>query len=691
MNAALSQELPLRVDVPPKTLTVDGMLKQLVAGSFMLTDDTGKVLENRQWTADAPVPMTEADIVAAVRATPLTAEQADTLWDFFANDDNAALRTLSIISSLVAQSSLPRARDALWSELSSVMNEIGERGAKRERSLLGFFEQHRNHLRPLYSEIRETESSGDEMVKLMLASRVFGADLDESLEWMTQTNPAPLARRMELDRGRGKPVAWEATAFKGMVRWKDARLVPAAPKAPQTLSELDAVGESFITIFNCLHDMEPKYRETIVRGIGPVGVFNAAVGGEIELYRLGTSSYRDHLHAIIMRGIKEAGSFEAFLARASHARLGPDAAHAMGRRGMIYLRVVSSFGLLDDILDKVRDLDRFVQDAIASLGDISSFEGNSSVVMDLLTTRSDTPATFEFKRTILDRLYQSYRADAGQPLRQIYGSMLSVYQTVTGDRRDRAVDKEFPLDEALFLVPFGRLFSRDVSDHRLVHRMFMRMDQDTDAVTTYNGFRALMSSRGARVQSGRYFDIFRISANGRTVEIYANHPNALGIRKGIAGIAEALVGKRVETVIGRGHSSIIAPLQVNAKQVLGDRTKQVAAVLVGTCGGDASVRDLISTFGYRPFFATRSTGRHLINNAIIDVYIASLLSLAPNNRLILEEVLSKATAPFMRRGGDSELRDDASFYRLSMTTVLSAFLFQTQIRRHLEPAPTVAQ
>ncbi len=453
---------------------------------------------------------------------------------------------------------------------------------------------------------------------------------------------------------------------------------------------LDAAGEAFITIFNCLHDMDPKRREEMLYGLGPVEVFNAIVGGETELYRLGTSSYRDHLHAIVMRGIKASGSFEAFLDKAAPHRFGPEALRASGSRALIYLRVVSSFGLLEPVLDQVRDRDRFIDEVIASLGDARQFQRNSAVVIDVLAARAISPTATQFRRSLLDKLYARFRAEEPGTLRSVYGSILSVHQTMSGERRDAKIDQAYPLDDAPFRVPFERLF---VSDGKgtFSHRIFMRMHDDTDAETTYANFRNFMAMRGAVLRQDRHFDLYRLSSRGRTVEIYVNKPTALGVRRGIADIAAALRHRRVETVIGRGHTSIITPLRHDSRRVLGAGIKDVATVLVGTCGGDASVPDLIDTFGYRAFFTTRSTGRLVINNAIIETYIAALFSLPQGGRLSLADVLGRSVARFAGRGSDEELRDDASFYRLAMSNVLAAYLFDTHVRRHAEAEWQVAR
>ena len=662
------------------------LMQRLTQRPLVLTDAAGNALGVIPGDGASSSTVTEREIMDALTGTHLEPDDAAMLWELFANEDSTTLLTPPIVMALLAASDGPKAREAFWSELGGVAKEYAKKpqSMARARSLLGFAERHRESLRPLYESVRDTESSGDEMVDLMLSTKVFGADFDQSLAWVTEHNAAAVARRVERERGRGRPVTWENAAFEHMLRWKEARMVSGAPRAPRSLAALDAVGEAFIVIFNSLHDFDEKYRNAMLRGLGPVAVFNAVVGGELELYRLGTSSYRDFLHAVVMRGIKESGSLEAFLERAAPKSFGDEASRAASGRGMVLLRVVSSFGLLDDVLKTVADRQRFVGDAISSLGDPVAFEGNASVMLDLLTMSSSSSAAQEFQRTILDQLYARYGGETSPRVRTVYGSVLSVYQTMTGVRRVPAIDREFVLDESMFRIPFARLFSPDGQGGH-VHRMFMRFDQDVDASATYASFLSLMRARHASVRYQRHFDVYRLAGRrGRAIEIYANKPTAAGVKQGISDIAASLRGKRVETVIGRGHTAIVTPLQKDARQILGDRVKEVATVVVGTCGGDASVRDLIATFGYSPFFTTRSTGRQAINNALIETYIAALMALSPDGRLHLADMLNHATARFLRKSSDAELREDASFYRLSMTSVLAAYLFDTHVRPQMK-------
>jgi hypothetical protein len=663
--------------------TIDALAHVLTQGYLVLSDGAGSVLGTRQ-RGNAPIEhLSERQIVETLSHSHLTRAQSGTLWAFFADFDNAALATLPIVKALLAASDTPAAREALWGELSSLALGPARTDRRvRERSLLSVFERQRAVLVPLMIGVRETPSSCDDMIVLMLKSRIFAEDLDGSVTYVSGRIPAAVARYIERERGLGRPVGWEYTAFESMMRWKDAHLVPGAGKAQLSQTELEEAGEDFVTIFNCLHDLDEGFREVILRGLGPLELFNAVVAGEKELYRLGTSSYRAFLHPVIMQGIAERASFEAFLDRATDRRSGGTDMSASGHRGLVFIRVASSFGLLEPVLQTVHDPQRLIDYILASLDDAASFRDNSLLVLDVLTAKTSSHVAPAFKSALLDRLYERYRSGAGQS-RNAYGSILSVYQTITGDHRDKTVDTDFALDDTAFQVPFDRLFSQD-GRGGFVHRMFMRMDGNEDAVSTYEAFLRLMESLDASVEKREHFDVFRLTGPGRTVEVYANAPSAAGLREGLANIAKVLEGRRVETVIGRGHSSIVAPLQADAKRLLGSRINEVSSVILGSCGGDVSVRELTATFGYITYVATKATGRQEINNAIIKTYARALMALPQGRRLSVAEVLDKSVARFKEDGTDDALRSDASLYQVNMTAVLTARLFDNQVRQQRE-------
>ena len=79
--------------------------------------------------------------------------------------------------------------------------------------------------------------------------------------------------------------------------------------------------------------------------------------------------------------------------------------------------------------------------------------------MELLTAPSASRHVADFKKQLLARLYERYGAERVPALKNVYGSMLSAYQTVSGDRRERAIDQAYRLDTSIFNVPFERLFS----------------------------------------------------------------------------------------------------------------------------------------------------------------------------------------------------------------------------------------
>ncbi len=656
------------------------LLQRLTVGTVSVVDDAGKVLLWRKVGETPPEPTSLRDIISAIGDTTRTVDDVVALWEHLAAGSPVA--TPAVVAALVAATDRPKSREALWSELSGLSKAFGgkTKTEAHQKSLLATFERERTDILRRLPVVRETEGGGDEMVQLMLHSRVFGGDFNASLAYLMERNPGAVARWIERERGRGRPVTWEQTALDGMMRWKTSHLVGLLTRPQTSLETIDAAGEMFITIFNCLHAMDDRYREQMLRGLGPVEIFNAVISGEQELYRLGTSGYRGFLHPVIMRGIKESGSLETFLQRAAIRGVPGDANALAQRRGMVFLRIASSFGLLDQVLETVRDRDQFVSDAIVALGDPRSFESSSTIVVDVLTARAASPQILAFRKVLLGRLYDSYATATAPAQRGVYGGMLSAYQTVTGDRRDQSIDRAFPLDTSMQSMPFSKVFDADGKGGH-VHRIFMRLDEDIDAAQTNVSFRALMRELGASARDERHYTMYRISGRKREIDIYVNAPTDVGIKLGIADIAASLAGKRVHTVVGRGHTGIIAPLQKDSRRLLGDRIKAVSMVIVGTCGGDASVRDLIGTFGYVPFVTTKSTGRQVINNEIMQAYVERLIALTPTETLVMSDVLDRAVAQFLRVRGDEVLREDARLYQVNLTTVLVASLFDV----HLKP------
>lgn len=670
------------------TSELDVIVQRLIAGVHPDAADARSQSHDRAAQGSDAVALSEPDLIDAVELSSLTAKQATVLWEYFADADNAARLTLPIVEALIVASDTPQAREAMWSELAALARSPAKgEVARRERTLLGLFEAHREELLALLGQVRESEGASDEMIALMLSSKVFGADIEESVARVTERIPAAIARYIERKRSIGHTVRWEYTAFESMVRWKDAQLASTGARRARTLDRLDAVGEDFIAVFNFLHTLDEGYREVILKGLGAAEIFNAVVAGEKELYRLGTSGYRKYLHPAVMRGIAESGSFEAFLDRVLPGRLGADATAEKGRRGIVFLRVAASFGLIESVLETVRDRDQFVDDTIAAVGDPGSFEANSAVLLDVLTGTARSAVAVGFREALLGKLYERYRREGSGRLRSVYGSMLSVYQSLSNDHRQPDIDSSFPIDEYANRIAFDRLFTVEAGGIA-VHRMFMRMDETEDDVETFAAFKRSMQSLGATSRVAEHFEVFTITGNARRIEIYANKPSARGLRLGIEEIADALAGARVETMIGRGHTSIVAPLQKDARRLLGKRVGDVSAVIVGACGGDASVRELIRTFGYIALLTTRSTGRQVINDSIIKAYIAELLAMPTGARLAMDDVLRRATHRFLDM--DEELRSDASLYHVNEAAVAIALLFDSHVRRHADSARHLA-
>ncbi len=655
---------------------------ELLAGPVViLLDRAGQPVARRGEQAETGVKLSEADLVAAIANGNPSEDRIAWLWNFLADDDNAAFVRPEIVKALASVTRTARTREAMWSELSA-LSRTPTNDRSRQRTLLDLFERQRQLLLPLLPPIKESEGGGDEMARLMTSSRLFGDDIWQSLFDMVVRNPGAVARMIERERERGRPVKWEYQGFEGMMRWKEAHLVAGAPQMPKTLEELDAASETFVTIFNALHSLNDWYRKQMLKGLGPVQLFNTAVGGEQELYRLGTSGYRDHLHPLILDGIRKAGSFEAFLEAATPSWLTERDPGARSKRGLVFVRIASAFGLLDSVLETLREPDRFIAETLAAVADPRTFNAGSTVAIDMLTGEPTSTLSRSFRKTMIDRLYALYRGEVSPGPSSVYGSMLSAYQTVTGDRREPAIDRKFPVGADIMELPFTRLFTPDGrSGH--IHRMFMRLHDDIDAAGNWSSFRILMRKLGAQTADHQLYSVYRLANHRRAIEIYVNRPSETGIRKGIDAISHKLAGRTVHTVIGRGHTGIIIPLQVDTRRLLGPNIDRVAALIVGSCGGDASVRDLVTTFGFVPIVTTKATGRQLFNDAIIRHYIDQLMAMRPNQRLVMTSLVGKALAPYLSPRANEELREDAALYRVNVATVLAARLFDRHVRPHI--------
>lgn len=670
---------------------IDTLASRLSESSLSLIGSDGAPIAVLRRGDAEPQPIEESAVVAEIAASRLTSSEAATLWSILSKPSNAGLLTLPIVRAIAAATATPEAREVMWDTLLELAS-AKPRGSFGRNPLLGFFERHRDQLLPLLGGVDETEGAGNAMVDLMTESRLFGNAVEDGVRWIGPRHPGALARRIQRERDLGRPVKWEYAGFEQLLRWKDRHLAAGAAEPPATLAALDKAADTFALLFNSLYGLDERFRQQMLRGLSPADAFDIVIGGEAELYRMGTSSFRKHLHPMVMRGIAERGAFETFLERTAAERLRGDQPGASGRRGMVYLRVASAFGLLEPVLATIRNEQAFIEKALDQLGDASSFESNASVLLDILTARSQGAAAANFRRQLLDRLYGHYDRETETSRKNIYGSLLSVYQSMTGDHRDPGIDRDFPLDRGLLHTPFDALFSSAPGGEH-IHRMFMRFDQDIDGASNFGSFRALMSQRGAEVHTAPEFEVYRIRKSRRSIEIYVNRPSGAGMRKGIDALSRVLGGLSVHTVIGRGHSGIIAPLRKDSERLLGPRSRRVTTVIVGTCGGTSAVRELINTFGYSRFVSTRSTGRQIMNNAIVVAYIGALLDLEPGGRLTMNEVLSTSLAPYRRAGNDESVREDASFYHLNIANIFAAILFDRHVRgtpvAHAPAVPSV--
>ena len=204
------------------------------------------------------------------------------------------------------------------------------------------------------------------------------------------------------------------------------------------------------------------------------------------------------------------------------------------------------------------------------------------------------------------------------------------------------------------------------------------------AVDVYLTLRA----RGAEAVRTKDYEAYRLRRNQRSIEIYLNTPSEEGLKTGLMELGRILDGVRVHTVIGRGHTVIINRLHTDVEKLLGPRKNDVAMVIVGACGGTASLREVVDTFGYRTIVSTRASGRLVINTAIIDTYLSMLFALDEGDTLDTNVLLGRAVAPFVQARVDERLRADAQFYQINTAGVYAAMLFDRHVRGIPPAAPT---
>ena len=216
----------------------DDVRHHFIHGAFSLQDAAGNTLGSRWIGSAEPPPLSERDVVAALAGHVLSASDAAALWEMLAGELHAPFLTLPLIDAAVAATVGPLAREAMWGELAALSDRLPRESVPaRNNSLVGLFERHQAELRVRFTAIADTIGAGDEMVKLMLATQIFGAALQERVAFLASINPSALDRRIERDRSAGKPITWQSYALPLLAAWHEARRTDEGATSPPPLSD----------------------------------------------------------------------------------------------------------------------------------------------------------------------------------------------------------------------------------------------------------------------------------------------------------------------------------------------------------------------------------------------------------------------------------------------------------------------
>lgn len=234
----------------------DDVRQRFIYGAFTLLDAAGNALGKRWVGSDEPPKLLESDVVAALTGHVLADREATAMWEIFAGESHASFLTLPLIEAAIAATVAPLAREAMWGELAALSDRLprDESDPIHAASLIGLLERHRSTLHPRIVAIAETVGGGDEMIRLMLGTRIFGATVEDGVAFIARVDPGALHRRIERDRSAGKPVTWQSMASTLLAPWYEGQRSAEAAGRPTPLLSKAEVRHRFIHGAFALHD-----------------------------------------------------------------------------------------------------------------------------------------------------------------------------------------------------------------------------------------------------------------------------------------------------------------------------------------------------------------------------------------------------------------------------------------------------
>jgi hypothetical protein len=152
---------------------------------------------------------------------------------------------------------------------------------------------------------------------------------------------------------------------------------------------------------------------------------------------------------------------------------------------------------------------------------------------------------------------------------------------------------------------------------RSVHRYYFYDDED--GRKSFASFSEYYQVRGWRCETKDDYVVFSKSANGRTIELFANQPGS--VEKGEEELAAlfAKTGRKPVVLIHRGHS-YHAPLTLAKLQ------PDMKLVMLGSCGGYREINTVLSVSPDAQILATQGTGTATVNEPILGAISEALLA-----------------------------------------------------------------
>lgn len=425
---------------------------------------------------------------------------------------------------------------------------------------------------------------------------------------------APVVKARSIEKGYedggAKLPQGAGDALRGMITWR--KRIFDDPK--KVLG--NDVYLQLVRVINHAHVFSSVDRANLVAGMSAGQLYTLTTLGESELYVLGTSAFRDQIAPALLRAVRDQwhGDFKAFLQEED-----PYAENLAQ-----FLRVAATFAKSDEFFGKdSSDLPYLLRPVLER---IDASEGGlhvATVLLDLLMPGSGSSRGVlpnPFTRTVEDLLADEYMKSEGEQ-RLVLGTIGALYaQFAPHDERFAQMKDAYGSDVKIESLSLEELFTRDEKG-RLVHTARMYFFPGADGEASYTNFKQQFKSWDC-AERGGYTECVRHVGN-RTVRILMNDPRA-DLKTANAVLDSMLEGKRVQTLIMRGHSSSVEQF---IEAVRGKDYKPVV-VHMGACGAFSHLSRIYHVFKkFVHVISTKGTGTMAVNDPMLSDFFVDILSL----------------------------------------------------------------